>query len=440
MMKTFKAPLLVLAMGAALSVQSGVACAQAAEQYIPLLSFRIGFSATTGTGFFGGIIDYLNIVNAKGGINGVKMVWEECETEFIVSRGVECYERVKTRNGGASLIEPLSTGITYALLGKTREDKIPLTTLGYGRSDAADGRVFPYVFPLVTNYLNQTAGIIRFIGEKSGGMDKLKGKRIAYLYMDAAFGYEPIPVLQAEAKKHGFELIMIPVTPPGTEQNSQWLRIRRENPDYVVMWPTGVMTPTALKTAARNGYPSDRIIGSWWGGSEEEVVPAGEAGKGYISAGFTTPGNYPLLDEIRKLYAAGKGDLKEHGRIGSAYHTRGVVAGILMTEAIASAQSKFGVGKRMTPEQVRWGFENLNIDDKRQQELGVSGLFPTVKTSCLDHEGSGAIKMQQWDGAKWVSITPNWIVGDKALTRKLIEESAAKYAAENKITPVSCPN
>jgi branched-chain amino acid transport system substrate-binding protein len=114
---------------------------------------------------------------------------------------------------------------------------------------------------------------------------------------------------------------------------------------------------------------------------------------------------------------------------------RGVTAAILWVEAIRKAQEKFGKGKVMTGEQVRWGLENLDINEARQKALGVFGMFPTVKTSCDDHEGSGAVKVQLWNGTKWVAITPNWIVGDKELTRKLLEESSAKYAAEKKITP-----
>lgn len=71
---------------------------------------------------------------------------EECETEYNPSRGIECYERLKTKDGGATLVEPLSTGIAYGILDRVAKDKVPMTTLGYGRSDAANGKVFPYVF------------------------------------------------------------------------------------------------------------------------------------------------------------------------------------------------------------------------------------------------------------------------------------------------------
>lgn len=408
----------------------------AADQYIPILSYRVGAYAAGGSGFYGGAIDYFNLVNANGGINGVKIAWEECETEYNASRGVECYERLKSKNGGASLVEPLSTGIAYGILDRVGQDKIPLTTLGYGRSDAANGKVFPYVFPLITSYWNQAAAMIKYLGDKNGGMDKLRGKKIVHLYHDSAYGKEPMPVLEAMSKQYGYELLKIPVAHPGNDQQSQWLQIRQAKPDYVILWGWGVMNAVAIKTAQRNGFPRDKMLGVWWAGSEEDTIPAGDAAKGYTTMTFNTPGNYPVLDEIRKkVYAAGKGNLDDKTRVGSVYHMRGVTAAIMWTEAIRKAQEKYGKGKIVTGEQVRWGLENLNIDEARQKALGAFGMFPPVKTSCDDHEGSGAVKVQQWNGSKWIAITPNWVVGDKALTRKLLEESSAKYAAEKKITP-----
>ena len=406
-----------------------------AQQFIPMLSYRVGPYAAGGSGFYGGIIDYMTLVNMRdNGINGVKLIWEECETEYNPSRGVECYERLKSKNGGASLVEPLSTAIAYGILDRVGTDKIPMTTLGYGRSDAANGKVFPYVFPLITSYWNQAAAMVHYLGDKMGGMDKLRGKKIVHLYHDSAYGKEPLPVLEAEAAKYGFELIKIPVQPPGNDQQSQWLQIRQVQPDFVIVWTYGVMSAVSLKTAQRNGFPREKMLGVWWAGAEEDAVPAGDAAKGFTTMSFTTPGNYPLLDEIRStVYGAGKGNLAEKDRIGHTMYLRGVVAGVLMVEAMRNAQAKFGKGKVLTGEQVRWGFENLNVDAARQKALGVADLFPPVKTSCDDHEGSGATKVQQWDGSKWTPLSKTWITGDKALVRKLLEESSAAYAKEKNI-------
>src|SRR5205823_1806312 len=81
-----------------------------AEQFIPVLSYRTGPFAPNGVPFANGYVDYLKYINAKGGLNGVKIVYEECDTSYATDKGVECYERLKGKHGGASLVEPLSTG------------------------------------------------------------------------------------------------------------------------------------------------------------------------------------------------------------------------------------------------------------------------------------------------------------------------------------------
>jgi branched-chain amino acid transport system substrate-binding protein len=314
-----------------------------------------------------------------------------------------------------------------------------MVTLGYGRTDAADGRVFPYVFPMITTYWSQASAMVNYIGTKLGGMDKLKGKKIVHLYHDSAFGKEPIPVFEALAKQYGFELIAIPVPNPGNEQQSQWLQIRKENPDYVILWGWGVMNPTAIRSAARVGFPREKMIGVWWAGAEEDVIPAGDAAKGYTAAGFNAPGaDFPVMKDIQKtVYGAGKGNMEDKSRFGSIYHTRGVVHGIITVEAIRKAQEKYGKGKPLTGEQIRWGLENINLDEVRLKALGATGLMPPTKITCADHEGSGLVKFQQWDGKQW-KVVSDWVQPDRKLVRGMIEDSANKYAAEKKITPRDC--
>ncbi|MEI6300573.1 MAG: ABC transporter substrate-binding protein [Betaproteobacteria bacterium] len=427
-------------LGAAALATASFAQAQAMEQFVPYNGYWVGPYAAGGSGYFGGMIDYLNMLNARdGGIGGVKITGEKCETEYNNAKGVECYERSKKKGPtGASVIHPLSTGITYSVLEKATADKIPVISMGYGRTDAADGRVFPYIFPLITTYWSQATSMVKFMGQKSGGMDKLKGQKITLVYHDSAFGKEPIPVLEAQAKKFGFEFSAIPVAHPGNEQGAQWLQVRQIKPDWVILWGWGVMNPTAIKNAAKIGFPRDKLVGVWWSGAEEDTIPAGDAAKGYIAAGFNVAGtNYPVIKDIEKnIYAKGKGEMEDKSRVGSIYYNRGVVSGILTAEAIRTAQAKYGK-KPLTGEQVRWGIENLNIDDKRLKELGATGFMQSLKVSCLDHEGGGAVKFQQWDGKKWNVIT-DWIPGDREMVRPMIEESAAKYAKEKGITPRDC--
>src|SRR5678816_4911571 len=106
---------------------------------------------------------------------------------------------------------------------------------------------------------------------------------------------------------------------------------------------------------------------------------------------------------------------------------------MIIVEAIRTAQTQFGKGKVVTPDQLRYGLEHLNLTEARIKELGAAGLFPPIKTSCADHEGSGMVKFQQWTGTEFKQVTP-FMAGDRALTRKMAEEQAGKYAVEKKIT------
>ncbi|MBL8437228.1 MAG: ABC transporter substrate-binding protein [Zoogloeaceae bacterium] len=424
-----------------LAAMAGPAAVLADEQFVGLPSYRVGAYASGGSGLFGGWIDYMQMINERdGGVGGVKITWEECETEYNNARGVECYERLKTKGqSGNTVFMPVSTGITYSVLEKAPQDKIPVVTIGYGRTDAADGRIFPWVFPMITTYWSQASGIINYIGTKEGGMDKLKGKKIALLYHDSAYGKESHAILDKLAAKHGFEVTKIAVAHPGNEQQSQWLQIRQQRPDYVILWGWGVMNPTALKSAAKTGFPREKMVGVWWSGAEEDTVPAGDAAKGFTAAGFNVAGsNYPVIQDIQKfVYGKNKGNMEDKSRVGSVYYNRGVVHGMITVEAIRKAQEKYGKGKAMNGEQMRWGFENLNLDDKRLASMGATGFMPPLKITCADHEGPGKVKFQQWDGTKWKVLT-DWVDSDRALVRGMIEESAAAYAKEKGITPRDC--
>jgi branched-chain amino acid transport system substrate-binding protein len=431
--------LAALAIAGSSALASAAAFAQANEQFIPLLIYRTGAYAAGGTGIFGGMMDYMALINERdGGINGVKLTWEECETAYNNDRGVECYERLKGKGPtGAGIVHPLSTGITYALIDRATKDKIPLISLGYGRTDASDGRVFPYVFPVITNYWAQNTAKIKFIGQRLGGMDKLKGQKIANVLHDSAYGKETIPILDQQAKQYGFEVKHYPVAHPGLDQKAAWLQISQFKPDWVILRGWGVMNPTALREAQRVGFPANKIIGVWWAGSEEDVIPAGDAAKGYITATFHGAGReFPVIKAIiEHVHGKGKGNI-DLARVGTIYYNRGVVHGIVTVEAIRKAQQKFGK-KPLSGEQVRWGIENLAFDAKSIDALGARGLLPAFKVSCLDHEGGGAVRFMQWNGEKWANVS-NWIGTDQKLVRPLIEASAAQYAKEKGITPRDC--
>ena len=416
------------------------AVAAAGEQFLPVLSTREGAQRSLQIPLANGFIDYVTLLNERdGGINGVTLVWEECETVFDVPRGLECYERLKAKGPtGAAAVHPHSTPLTYALLERTTHDKIPLISMSYGRADTSDGRVFPYVFTFPTNYWSQNTAKIRFIGQRVSSMDQLKGLKVAHVYHDSDYGRETLPILDTQAAQYGFAVQHLAVKLPGLDQKATWLRVQVAQPDWVILRTAGIMTPTALKEAAQIGFPRDKIVGVWWACSEQDTVPAGEAAISYICASFHGMGtHFPLIQDILTyVHARGKGPGPE-GEVGTTLWIRGMLRALFTTEAIRTAMRQFG-NQPLTGAQVQWGLEHLSLTAARLKELGVEGLIPPLTLSCRDHEGGGSVKFQQWDGKQWNAIT-DWITTDQALVRPLVEAAAAKYAQEKGITPRDCP-
>src|SRR3954466_16320479 len=381
---------------AGLAVSAGSALAQN-EQFFPALVYRSGPYASNGIPFANGYGDYLRLVNERdGGINGVKITTEECETGYATDRGVECYERLKSKGPtGAALFVPLSTGITYALMDKAAADKIPLLTSGYGRSESADGNVVRWSFPILGTYWDAGAIQIEYLAKELGGWGKLKGKKIADVFHDSPYGKEPIPILQEMAKQHGFTLELMPVTHPGVEQKATWLQIRQARPDFVLLWGWGVMNSTALKEAAAVAYPRDKLLGVWWAGAEADTVPAEDGAKGYKALALNPSGSeFPVDQQVfAQLYDKNLG-VADRKDVGSVLYNRGMINALFAVEAIRTAQGKFGK-KPLTGEQVRWGLENLDLPADKLAKLGFKDLLRPTKVTCDDHTGGSRARVFQ---------------------------------------------
>lgn len=411
------------------------------ELSIPMMDYRTGPYAPNGIPFANGTADYFTLLNERdGGINGVKIKLVPCETGYNTKKGVECYEKTKgAGDSGAIMYQPLSTGITYQLIPKASVDEIPIHSMGYGRTSAANGKVFKWIFNFPATYWSQASALVKYIGDREKGLANLKGKKIYLVYHNSAYGKEPIRTLEALAEKHGFTFRALAVNHPGQEQKSTWLQIRREKPDWVLMWGWGVMNQVAIKEAASIRFPMDRFIGVWWSGSENDVKPAGEAAKGYLSGTFHASGaDFQVHKDILKyVYDAGKAvDPTFKDRVGEVLYNRGVVAAMWTAEAIRKAM-EIHKTKEIKGTHVRDGFEALEVDEKRLTELGMKDLTIPVKISCANHEGPGLVAVQQWDGKKW-NIVSKFYEPDRDVVNALIKDDSEKFAKENNIKIRTC--
>lgn len=411
---------------------AGLAAPALAQEVLklPNMSYRTGPFAATGTPHMNGQMDYMTMLNERdGGINGVRIAFEECETGYNTEKGVECYEKLKSE--GALVTQPWSTGITLQVLPRTNVDEIPMFAPGYGFSAMQDGRTFKWAFNPPTSYWDGASMIMQALA--GGDLDTLNGKKIAFLHLDHPYGKEPLPLLETMAATHGFELLSIPVGLTEMQnQSAQWLQIRRERPDFVVMWGWGAMNAGAITEAVKTRYPMDQFVSVWWGAHEPDLNLVGDQAKGYraLSWNFVDSDSQLMQDVKTHVVDAGKSQLNQSaGEFDTTAYQRGILMSVILAEGVKAAQEKAGTNM-INQEQLRVGLENVNLDAAKLAELGADEMMAPFAMTCSNHTGHASAWMVEWDGAKFVKVS-DLLTADRAVIDPLVEKASADYATAN---------
>ena len=358
--------------------------------------------------------DYLTLVNERGGVSGWKIQADVVDTGNETQRGIEAYERFKRE--GVLVVDPLSTPVSRALVPRALNDKINLVTMFSGRSDAADGSVFPYVIPMSASYWSQAAVLIEYIARQE---KDLKGKKIAIVYIDTPFGKEPLPLLREIAKRRGFELLPFPYAPPGNEQAAVWTQVRRANPNWTLIWGGGVGQTVSLKEAIRNGISPEKIASVVWLSESDMKVVGEDAAKGVLKFEGAASGREPKIiqDILKDVVSKGKGAGPQE-LVGTSYYNIGVLSAALMVEGTRKAL-EISKGAMITSQTLNEGLRSIT-------KFNAEGLSPSITITKTDHQGGGMGRVAQWDGRRWVAKS-DWLSADQDLVWELIKQSSAEF-------------
>jgi branched-chain amino acid transport system substrate-binding protein len=378
----------------ALTLAAGAASAQEKELVFGLQCDRTGATQTVGVFLCPGYHDYINLLNSKGGVEGYKIRVIEIDHEYKVPPAMEAHERFKKE--GAVLHSLYGTPQTAALTKKLEEDKMLGTSPGFGTAAAADGKRFPYLFPLAASYWSQAAAAIDFAKKQLGG--SLKDKKIAYLYFDNPAGKEPLEILADLSKMEGFEMRTFAVPSPGVEMGAQVIDITgRFKPDFVVTHLFGRSPSVSIKELKGKGYPLSKVVSLVWGASEADIKAAGAfaAAEGYHTLQFAGVGtDFQVIRDINSMYKAQGKDAPPQQET-SVFYNRGVMIAALHAEAARNAIKAKG-GARPSTVDVKNGMEAI-------KGFTLGGMVPPMEVTPTDHEGGG-----------WVQV---WTVRDGKLTK-----------------------
>lgn len=360
--------------------------------------------------------DYATLLNQKGGIEGkqIEVIVQDHGNE--PQRGIECYEKLKRE--GVMVFDFLSTPVSRAVLPRiTKDGNIMMQSLA-GRGDAVDGEVFKNVFPVGPTYWGQAANDVEYVKIKSGG--NLKGKKIAFLYVDYPFGQEPIGILKTLAAAEGFELQLFPYPLPGNDQASAWTQMRRFNPDWIISWSLSNMHVIASREMKRNGIPMSKYIAVNWLNEVDIKNIGAEAAIG-LKRGTNVAGgqNHPIIQEIiKEIYDKGKG-AGDRKFLDDVYYNTGLA---MYAIAFEGARLALKQGGPLTPEKMKTGLESI-------KDFDANGLMGPMTVTAKDHGGGGKTRIEMWDGSKWVPET-DWIAGFTDEVWKVVKEQSSEYAKQ----------
>jgi branched-chain amino acid transport system substrate-binding protein len=401
----------------ALAMSSGMAATSVAVAQDKPIKFGLAQDFTAVYTFLTGEYsqgqrDYLTLINQEGGIKGQKFEGIVRDTGNQPQRGIEAYNRAKEE--GAILFDFLSTPVSRALVDSVLQDNVVMITALHGRGDASNGKVFPYIFPVMATYWSQAAVLIKYL-EDNGG---LEGKKIALVHIDSPFGREPIPVLQDLAKEKKFTLQAFPYPSPGNEQSATWSEVRRFRPDSVLIWGAGGGQSVSVREAIRNGIPAKNILSVVWLAETDAKNVGPDTMKGVKRFEAVSTGvDNPVLQRIKKkVVDAGLG-AGDAANVGTTYYSIGVATMAVAVEAARRALESEGAP--LTGAKLKAGFEKI-------AKFNAEGLMPPVTITADDHQGGGAGRVSEWNGKAWAPVS-DWGAAYQDLVQKEIDKGAASF-------------
>ncbi|TGD94242.1 ABC transporter substrate-binding protein [Methylobacterium nonmethylotrophicum] len=381
---------------------------------LTVLTERSGPMAASGTPAANGVYDYLTMLNRRdGGVGGIPLAVEECETGGEMARARACYEAAVAR--GSVAVVPGSADAALALLPRLPADRMPLVASGYGPAVMARGDAAPWAFAPPATVWDSLSATLAHLAQ-GGSEDSPQGRSLAYMHRDSPAGREPVPVLRALAAELGlgFRAYALP-DEPGSDPAAPdpWRSAKAADPDFVVLDATAGLSGTPLRDAAAAGIPLNRIVALGWTG-EDDLLRPGAAGRDLTANNLAARGlrivtwhapgdSFPAFDQIDLLVVdAGLSRTGKDEGAGPLYN-RGVYAGVILAEGIRNAQA-LGGERRIDGPAMRRGLEAINLDPVRWKELGLVGFARRLRLSCADHSGHRPVVVQEWTGARWVQV------------------------------------
>ncbi len=365
-------------------------------------TIKIGaiFDITGPTGDVGwhyadGVRDYFKWLNAKGGINGVKIDLKWTDYQYKIPQAISAYKKFVKQDRVKAIIG-WGTGDSEALRQKIIKDQIPYISASFSQNLVwMPGN---WNFLPVTTYADHVRAVLQYI-KKNWKMKR--PPRVALIYNDSGYGRAPLTPARQFAKANGIEIVDEEnVSLRALDATSQLLRIKEKKADYAFIQETFMATSTILKDAKKLGLKTV-FTGNFWGTGQKLAELAGSAAEGYLGVmpfAIWSEDNVPGIQMLKKVNSQYHPKIKYR----EPPYVTGWVNAAIMTEAVrkALALAKNNPAK-VTGALIKQGFESI-------QNFDLKGLVTPVSYSARDHRGAKMVKLVTIKKGELVPVT-DWI-------------------------------
>lgn len=346
--------------------------------------------------------DMFKEINAKGGIDGVKVNFIGVDTRYDTARGVAAYKRYRTEPK-LVLVYAISTAVAKAIRPMNVKDKVIQFVTGDGEAQAFIGSTFA-IGPV---YQNAFGATIDFILKDWKDKGKTGSPVVGYMIWDNAYGREPLRGGKEYAEKLGVKLLPPEFFPTGTPDHTVWLqRLASGGAQYIIIGGVDPTPSNILRDAYRAGLTKtiQFVDSTFWGPDEAVGIKLHpEATEGCWVNSFYPRGDeawlHPLAAYIVPKYR-GK-SVEEFRKETAAIYVTGLARGINFEAAMSRALKAVGYEK-LDGEAVKSGYESLTGLDVSQ------GLMEPCTYSPTSRQGNDAVKFYQVQNGKLVDIS-GWV-------------------------------
>lgn len=368
---------------------------------VGVLCDRSGAVAAINTYLCDGMEDWWAYLNAdQGGAKGRPIEYSEIDTKYEVPLGVDGYKKMTSREN-IRMVIPLATPLVDALAPLSKEDKVVMWSPGFGLSNAADAKEFPYIFVGVATYKAQGMAAMQAIADEWKALGKTGNPKVTYVFYDNPAGRDPLDLIKGRSKELGIDIIdTVPVPATTVDMTTIMTQVKDKNPDYAITHLFGRTPALSLQAAEKIGFPRDKMISLVWGLAEDEVKVAQQAAEGYRGLQFAAhPNDNPEAYKLLEGWWQSSGKQPNPKARESLHYARGMMMGGLMAEAARLSDNP------MDGDSLKKGIETM-------KDFTANGLLAGTTLSPEDHGGTRKVRMYQVKGGKLVQ-TKDWFEGPK---------------------------